>query len=216
MQPGDRGEFAAIAAVSLAALDRGTIRVVEPQPKEGREAALVELMWGDQDSNSCTFAIDEERGFVPIEAATSFNGKPFTRAYVTDIRACSGGRWFPTRCVAIWLNGPEEGGSHTVREVLVTSLDADTRPDRGAFSLDLPAGMRVNDGEKPAAVFTTSADEKITLGGLAELFERTQQSAGARQARQGKSGATVAFVVAGFGLLALVLVAWAVWRRGRA
>jgi hypothetical protein len=74
--------------------------------------------------------------------------------------------------------------------------------------------MVVNDGEKNAAFFVTSADEKVTLDDLEALYQRTQDRLGTRQAQKGRGRTGMWFLAGGALMLAILLVAWAA-RRAR-
>jgi hypothetical protein len=122
-----------------------------------------------------SFFVDEHRGFIPIEARFYGRGNrvPQTSAFVTDIQQCSGDRWFPMRCVAVWTEGEPSAGNHFVREVVVTKLDIDNPPGREQFSLNLPAGMAINDPDRAPSQYLLKEAQKATLADLPALYERT-------------------------------------------
>jgi hypothetical protein len=129
--------------------------------------------------------IDEDRGFIPIETQliNNLDGRVVSKVVVTDIRRCSKERWFPVRCVAIWINGDEDNGNHSVREVVIHDLDVDKRPKFEQFAINLPKGTRVWDGTSPNSNLMLDSAQAVNLNSLEELHQRTQFRLAARSAR---------------------------------
>ncbi len=167
-EAGNFGQFVApqfIPAVEFAV--RNGVEIL------GVKTQQIDLRWK---GGALSFFVDKHRGFIPIETRmySDADGKtPGTRLFVTDIRECSGRRWFPMRCVAISMDGHEVSGQHLVREIVVTRLDVDKRPSRDAFSLKLPAGYSINDPDRSPSQYKLEEDETVTLANLPAFYERT-------------------------------------------
>jgi hypothetical protein len=130
------------------------------------------------DSSALSFFVDENRGFIPIKTQTFTSSDatdPYIEIFVTDVRECSGRRWFPMRAVAVWINGTGERGKHWVHELQVTRLDVDNRPQPEEFSIALDAGFAINDpsnGEFPQ--YKIARSEVVNLNNLSEFYQRTR------------------------------------------
>lgn len=158
------------------------------------------------------FFVDENRGFIPLKTQLCVTGDkntPMTIMFVTDIQQCSQGRWFPMRAVAVSLNGAHEGGNHHVREIVVTHVDADQRPSRDAFSMELPAGMSISDPNGAPSQYTLHEKTTVTLANLPMYYERislkTPHDAVPQPAKLGVRGWLIAVNIA---LIALLLLAY--------
>jgi len=92
---------------------------------------------------------------------------------ITDARECSGGRWFPTRILAVRQR--PDGEIWRVKEIVVTALDADERPKATDFVLELRRGIELNHADNLRSAFKLSAPERVGLADLEKLQGRCQQ-----------------------------------------
>lgn len=125
-----------------------------------------------------TYSFDPARGYLPIRMQMLWNGKPKTQIFVTAIRECSNQRWFPERSVEV--DTPDKDGAlYDVREIKLLELDADHRPDKSEFFVNVPAGTSVLEFAKQDSrhFFHLKQDEKISVEDLPKLFEMTEKSA---------------------------------------
>ncbi len=125
-----------------------------------------------------TYSFDPARGHLPIRLQFLWNGKPKSQTFVTHIRECSKQRWFPERYVIV--DTPDkEGALYDVREIKLLELDADHRPDKSEFSVNVPAGTQVLEFDKRDGrhFFNLKQDEKITIDDIPKLFDMCEQVA---------------------------------------
>jgi hypothetical protein len=122
------------------------------------------------------FLCDESRGGLPVETTMTSGGKADLRAYITEIRACSGGRWFPTRLVMVSPLNPASEGVY-VREIKVDKLEADRTPTVAELSVDLPAGATLGDPRVVDGQFRLERPQKVSYDELAKLVARAHQVA---------------------------------------
>lgn len=125
---------------------------------------------------SYIYSFDPARGHLPIRVQMLWNGKPKSQTFVTHLRECSNQRWFPERYVKV-ATPDKEGALYDVREIKLLELDADHRPDKSEFFVNVPAGTQVSEFDKPMGrhFFTLKQDEKITLDDIPKLFEMSEQ-----------------------------------------
>lgn len=98
------------------------------------------------DEAEFTFFVDPSRGFLPIQLWINDVGQPpFRKGFVTHVRECSGGRWFPERVVGTEFGGGDETQRCLARELKVTELNVDSPPGDEDFAIWLAAGMTVHD-----------------------------------------------------------------------
>jgi hypothetical protein len=120
------------------------------------------------------FSFDRDRGCLPVQMMRLWNGKPKSQMFVTDVRECSNGRWFPERTVAV--HTPDNPNALCdVDEIKVLELDVDKRPDAGEFVHVIPAGTSVSDSENPGRFFRLQQEEKISVEQLPKLFKMLDQ-----------------------------------------
>jgi hypothetical protein len=125
-----------------------------------------------------TYSFDPARGHLPIRLQMLWNGKPKSQTFVTHIRECSNQRWFPERYVIV--DTPDkEGALYDVREIKLLELNADHRPDKNEFFVNVPAGTQVLEFDKRDGrhFFNLKQDEKITIDDIPKLFEMCEQVA---------------------------------------
>jgi hypothetical protein len=116
------------------------------------------------------YALDMMRGYLPLRATDFADGKVFSRTYLTHIRACSGGRWFPERAVYIW-EPKQPGQPYELREVKVVELDVDNRPKPEEFVMELPAGTAVINVPEKRPTYLLKQQERVAPEDLTRLFE---------------------------------------------
>jgi len=133
--------------------------------------------------------LDPKRGYLPVEV-TYFNkqGRVDTKAFITDIQRCSGDRWFPTRCVWITILGPDDLGNCTVRDLRVTSLDAEHPPPESAFVTEIPFSFWLHDCIHPLSTIRVPAGTKLHVDELESLLETAQRKAAQREAEREAAG----------------------------
>lgn len=183
-QVGDKGHFGPNLAETIS-LGRSELELHPPAPVRGVLATRIDKLWN---GSVTSWFVDEERGFIPIEVTKVLaNGKIFRKVFVTEIRSVAKERWFPTRCVAVWLRGDEEAGSHTVREIVVTDLEVDIQPRPEEFQLPLPQATLVYKEGTPTSAFTIPESRSVDLEHLDTLEEITTQVA-SRRAREASGG----------------------------
>lgn len=127
---------------------------------------------------SYTYSFDPARGHLPLRKQMLWNGKPKSQTFVTHIRECSKQRWFPERYVIV--DTPDKDGApYGVREIKLLELDADHRPDKSEFFVNVPAGTQVLAFDKRDGrhFFNLKQDEKIHIDDIPKLFEMCEQAA---------------------------------------
>jgi hypothetical protein len=131
--------------------------------------------------------LDPERGFLPVRSSFfGDNGKELARAYWTDIRKCSGDRWFPWRAVKI-SDPMKSTGPLEVDEIRVVTLDVDKPPTRESFRLVLPKRTLVYDPNIPLAILDhLKEDEEVGLDDLPKLHQGCLDMAPIRWASRAK------------------------------
>jgi hypothetical protein len=192
---------------------------------DGHEIIVVELLHPRQ--TRYRYWLDPQRGFLPIKCYFLGNdGKEITRAYWTDIRKCSGNRWFPWRGVNIRTYGvtdpDKSAGSFRVEEIRVNSLDVDKPPKRDSFRLVLPIGTQVH-SELAKGAIHTKEDETVGLDDLPKLMQRlidwgeivkaAEAQHRAETAGQWRFGIITAIMATVIGVAALVRWRWVARRR---
>lgn len=126
--------------------------------------------------------VDPQRGYLPIERwegdVAGKPGQPPTvdrKILIPEIRRCSQDRWFPARCVGVWLGA--RGEPWTVREFRVTDLDVDHRPNPQAFTKVLPGKMQLHGGSRLPGIITLDAGTRVSPGNLRELYAALKRQA---------------------------------------
>jgi hypothetical protein len=123
---------------------------------------------------------------------------------VPQVRACSRGRWFPEKIVIFMRQFPTQSPCLT-KVFTVTELDADHRPPKDAFTLDLPAGTVINQFEDSRNYFKTKQPERVGPDDLDRIQQLTEQVQRVPQTDTAivlpRSYAWVWYAVGGVGLL---------------
>lgn len=110
-----------------------------------------------------TYLFDLQHGFLPVQMQRT---KPSVSVFVTDIRECSGGRWFPMRTVSVERS---EHGSFEVLEVLVRRLDVDTRPDESMLAIDLAEGTQLHDSVDASSAVRSTDRRRVSVKDLRSI-----------------------------------------------
>jgi hypothetical protein len=138
---------------------------------DGRQLILVAL-GESREAVTCRFWLDPDRGFVPIRGSVfASTGEELHRTYWSDIRKCSGDRWFPCHWLAISIPRRADAG-FSVRELTVTSFEADKRPTPDAFRLTIPGGTQIIDPHTKYALFHLKTDESVRPDEIKKLHDR--------------------------------------------
>ncbi len=118
------------------------------------------------------FLVDPAEGYLPTEIqALSTSGTVDRKCFTTDVRACTQGRWFPVRSVAVWVDGQPETGYLHVRELEVLELEVDRQPKEADFVASLASPMVVHDCVDPSSQITLPQGRSIGPADLAELLK---------------------------------------------
>jgi len=130
----------------------------------------------DDDQSDLVYLLDPARGFLPVQLWIQRpDGTVHSKAVVTDVRQCTGDRWFPMRCVyfrARTEDAMQGAGSVTVFQV--TDLNVANRPSDDAFVVTIPKGAALHDGEKLGSQITLDAALKVGLDDAERLYNATQ------------------------------------------
>jgi hypothetical protein len=126
------------------------------------------------------YTLDSKRGFSLIEKrrvtrSNDSDSESVTLTLVTDIKQCSGGRWFPMRGITISGVGAKQGVR--VRELVVDSVDVDTRPDDRELSFEVPADSEINDLRSAGSqIVLAEKPRMIFVSDLQDLYKKTQEA----------------------------------------
>lgn len=139
-----------------------------------------------------SFEVDPARGHLPVRIRSArTGGDPAARSsseFVVELRACTGGRWFPGRvamATVLPASRVKTGSAVIGLEYVVTELDADTPPPAADLQLVLPAGTRVHDDDgPPGKLLVLAADTTVGPDDLAGLQERTVVASGKTRDRR--------------------------------
>jgi hypothetical protein len=153
---------------------RATCVALVPEVLAGRSVLRVEFKQGGLDYVNIKYWLDPERGFLPVQGCVLTDKGEVGRVYWTDIRKCSGDRWFPWRAVRISTSS-QERGPYGVAEVKVDSLVVDKLPPRSAFQLTLPKGASICRAYGGGSYRLAEA-ERITLEDIPKHAERCQEN----------------------------------------
>ncbi len=125
------------------------------------------------DSMMMKYFLDPRRGFLPVHhwSRDPRTGEKMLALFITDVKECSGGRWFPMRSVVI--SNPDSNGPFSVTEFKVTKLDVDNPPPDDQFYVDVAAGTQVSVPKEPRLV-NLKQDERIGLDQLKPLYDRCE------------------------------------------
>jgi hypothetical protein len=174
----------------------------------------------DRAAASSVFFVDEAKACLPREVWLLVEGRVGRKIYVPDVKACSGGRWFPTRIVVSTPNDNTREGVF-IKELRVTSLDVDRTPTSEQLTVALPAGTRLTAREYTGAQFQLKAARRVAVSDIPGLVATARDVADA--AEKGVVPASVApeagswrpWIIAANALLVLAVVGYLVWRRNR-
>lgn len=153
---------------------RGEIRTTPEPAGEGGIKTTFRLT---QDPIA-TFAVDSARGFLPTRIEKTYkkgqDREGTSYVVVPRIRSCSKGRWFPEKVVTYMKQFPTQSPCLT-RVFTVTELDADHRPPKEAFTLDLPAGTVILQFDNSFKNFRTKQPETIGPDDLDRIHQLTEE-----------------------------------------
>lgn len=152
-----------------------------PEELRGKRVVRVDVHSGDVFN---VFFLDPKRAYLPVEIWCPVKGQPDIKVFVTHVRACSNARWFPERCVVVWLPPREyKDAGVTVRELRVTELDVDRPPAEEAFAVTTPHRLQLHDGSNPNSGIQIQAGRTIHVRDLPSLVRgqelQTQAHGGA-------------------------------------
>ena len=126
------------------------------------------------------YTVDPASGYLPSDIVFQADGeKGALRIAMTESKACSKGRYFPTRLVSCTeqfipaMNGKPAHANCIVFVHQVTSLDADRRPTKAEMEVTLPAGTVVCRPKDLAKYFTTRQQEQAGPGDLEAIADLT-------------------------------------------
>lgn len=123
----------------------------------------------DYGSYRLVFFVDPKRGYLPVQTWYETPSGSKTKCFLTEIRECSGKRWFPMRCVAVWLSADGAPLPDSVREFRTIELEADRRPESAAFVAVLPTKMQVHDCNRPNSAIAVPAGRRVHVDDLESL-----------------------------------------------
>lgn len=130
------------------------------------------------DRATSTLDLDPARGYQPLRDISRWTqpDDPSKRQYVnevwvTEIKDCGKGRFFPTRVVLV-MPPAEAGGKFNVSEIVVRSVEPDYQATEADFTFTLRAGTPVVffRGDR-APFFVPRRDEAITPEDIPKLIE---------------------------------------------
>jgi len=123
------------------------------------------------------YLVDPARGYLPIRIwFEDKQGTVLQKGCITKVRECSEGRWFPERCVLLWISGNEADGIHGVREVKLTELDADHPPGEEEFAITVSERVQVHDcTDTPDALTHLEAGTEIDVSQLRDLLTAAEK-----------------------------------------
>lgn len=130
------------------------------------------------------YCFDPKRGFLPVQVTKqSENHKQVrTKVVVTDVRECSGGRWFPVRSVKVLSPGPVQRDQDLdVFELTARELDVDTPPSDAMLVIDIPKGARLHNGIDPQSQSTLRQQQRISVADLSGVKQDMNSRARQRQ-----------------------------------
>lgn len=129
-----------------------------------------------QYATTVRYSLDMNRGYLPVRICLTDREKKRIEVFVTEMKECTGQRWFPMRTVVVRY--PDQGTLCAVTEIRVLELDVDRRPAESEFAVDIPAGTLVFDptGMDPTKWFKLRQGERIALEDLPKLFDMLERS----------------------------------------
>jgi hypothetical protein len=161
----------------------GSWRLTAAQDANGQGLAVVECR---RSSSRTTYWFDRRRGYLPVRRTRRLKDGRSQRIAITDVRKCSGGRWFPARVVSVDMRAG--GEVWRVKEIVLTALDADSEIKDREMALVLRRGTRLLHVDDMLSSFRLSAEERVGIGDLEALHVRCRQTAARRRGRAGDGG----------------------------
>lgn len=157
----------------------GTWRFVTVEPTTDGTRLVVECK---REAARLTYYFDPGRGFLPVRREYRLNDGRKTHIAMTDVRKCSGGRWFPGRVV--FVNTRANGAVRRVQEICLTKLDAKSRIKPEEMFLTLRRGISVLHADNMLSAFRTQGDMRVGINDLIALDARCKEAAARRMIRR--------------------------------
>ncbi|SRR5579875_2151378 len=165
------------------------------------------------------FVFDVAHGFL-LKQITIYS-EAMMHGYVTEVKKCSHGRWFPMHSILI----VGKKAPFFVKEVKVVDLDVDNPPKEEVFALEMPKGSRLVNPSDMRSVIEFGATKRVTLKDLPTLLKKCQSAleqrkkgnifgeittdnAGARDNRRPKRRGTLWLALMAVGFLCLSVIVW--------
>ena len=203
-------------------------RFVGSEKVRGRDLLVVSCDdTSGTDKEHSKYWFDPERNFLTVQRTHHYDDPSHvrTKVVVTDVRECSGGRWFPMRTVKILTPGPAQSERELeVFDLTVKELDVDTPPSDEMLALDIPEGARLHNSVDPLSQSTLEQQQRISVADLGGVKEDMSTRAKERRIRheqetrplvESESGGNRLLMAAGASLLVIAVVAVVVWNRRR-
>jgi hypothetical protein len=204
--------------LSYALKGKGSYRYYGIQKSNGRDTLCIGTI-GLDGGEQFRWFLDPEQGFLPIECwdLDEKSGRVLQRCFFTEVRKCSGNRWFPVRGVAV--GSPNKQGIYeNVFEYVVTELDVDHPPTEDEFTIEVPQGTQMGVPEEDLFGGTLGKTRRLGLADIPCLRGQAQQVTAAYQA-QARAGASDSWrwfwPVVGVVTLVFGTMGWYWWRRRR-
>jgi hypothetical protein len=113
------------------------------QEINGQQLEIVTFSTKDSNNHPrMKFGFDPKKGFLATYIV-DYNDRthtPIYEAFITEMKHCSGDRYFPMRSVVVF----PENGKFRVSSIEVTALDVDTPLDPNLLCFEIPKGAQVN------------------------------------------------------------------------
>lgn len=162
----------------------GKWRIVRTEKVKGGKRIVVECK---RESACLTYYFDPDRGFLPVRREYVLTDGRKTHIAITDLRKCSGGRWFPTRVVVV--NMRANGDVWRVKEISLTTVDAKTKVKREEMALVLRGGISVLHVDDMLSSFRLKQNERVGIKDLEALHTRCNETAQRRRAKRAEDAA---------------------------
>jgi len=136
-----------------------------------------------------TFYLDPNRGFLltRIVVKDSSGTATIFETLVTDVKKCSGNRWFPMRIVKPCLLDRDTQAKPTI-EISVTKLELDETPDESEFSIVIPEDAHIRDASTLGSQIRMDETARYSLTDLPALYQRTQDAVARFAERESQRG----------------------------
>jgi len=195
----------------------GTVWPAEAVSLEGQD--LLKVVF-EASKTRITFFLAPRQGYLPVQMwVGDRDGSVHRKGFITKVRACSSGRWFPERIVLIDGDAKDPTKPCYAREIKVTELDVDRRPADAQFAIEVPAGTQLWDGIDSYSLITLPQTTRFHYSELSGLLAEMRRQAPIRRAREGQIGEPTGparsrrlVVIGGAALLAVVLGGVVLWR----